>query len=165
MGIRCADHVTPLYPQKLVLTSPTGGGRSVCIGRSRTKATDYRGSLEHHSVSDLTWHESLPPSSTPTHNMESSSSPTLSTLRNSLGSCCRVSESLHVCMGWKLSSTFSSFFPVETLSVNINIDQGCPFFCLQRTTTISVGWFTGRTIKNQSKCITVTNRLNCYVIC
>jgi hypothetical protein len=38
MGIRCADHVTPLYPQKLALTSPTGGGRSVGIVRSRTKA-------------------------------------------------------------------------------------------------------------------------------
>jgi len=32
--------VTPLYPQKLVLTSPTGGGRSVGIVRSRTKATE-----------------------------------------------------------------------------------------------------------------------------
>jgi len=31
MGIRCADHVTPLYPHKLALTSPTGGGRSVGI--------------------------------------------------------------------------------------------------------------------------------------
>ena len=41
MGTRCADHVTPLYPQKLALTSPTGGGRSVCIVRSRTKATDF----------------------------------------------------------------------------------------------------------------------------
>ena len=41
MGIRCADHVTPLYPQKLALTSPTGGGRSVCIVRSRTKATEF----------------------------------------------------------------------------------------------------------------------------
>ena len=40
MGIRCADHVTPLYPQKLALTSPTGGGRSVGIVRSRTKATE-----------------------------------------------------------------------------------------------------------------------------
>ena len=29
MGIRCADHVTPLYPQKLALASLTGGGRSV----------------------------------------------------------------------------------------------------------------------------------------
>ena len=40
MGIRCADHVTPLYPQKLALTSPTGGGRSVGIVRSRIKATE-----------------------------------------------------------------------------------------------------------------------------
>ena len=40
MRIRCADHVTPLYPQKLALTSPTGGGRSVGIVLSRTKATE-----------------------------------------------------------------------------------------------------------------------------
>jgi len=37
VGIRCADH---LYPQKLALTSTTGGGRSVGIVRSRTKATE-----------------------------------------------------------------------------------------------------------------------------
>ena len=41
MGTRCADHVTPLYRQKLALTSPTGGGRSVGIVRSRTKATEF----------------------------------------------------------------------------------------------------------------------------
>ena len=41
VGIRCADHVTPLYPQNLALTSPTGGGRSVGIVRSRTKATEF----------------------------------------------------------------------------------------------------------------------------
>jgi hypothetical protein len=41
VGIRCADHVTPLYPQKLALNSPTGGGRSVGIVRSRTKATVF----------------------------------------------------------------------------------------------------------------------------
>jgi hypothetical protein len=35
-----SDHVTPLYPQKLVLISPTIGGRSVDIVRSRTKATE-----------------------------------------------------------------------------------------------------------------------------
>ena len=40
VGIRCADHVTPLYPQKLALTSPAGGGRSVGIVRSRTKAKE-----------------------------------------------------------------------------------------------------------------------------
>ena len=41
VGTRCADHVTPLYPQKLALTSPTGGGRSVGIVRARTKATEF----------------------------------------------------------------------------------------------------------------------------
>jgi hypothetical protein len=41
LGIRCADHVTPLYPQKLVLTSPTGGGHSVSIVSSRTKAREF----------------------------------------------------------------------------------------------------------------------------
>jgi len=40
VGTRCADHVTPLYPQKLALTSPTGGGRFVGIVRVRTKATE-----------------------------------------------------------------------------------------------------------------------------
>jgi len=38
---RCADHVTPLYPQKLALTSPTGSSRSVGIVRMRTKATEF----------------------------------------------------------------------------------------------------------------------------
>ena len=42
VGTRCADHVTPLYPQKLALTSPTGGGRSVGIVRVRTNATEFR---------------------------------------------------------------------------------------------------------------------------
>jgi len=41
VGTRCADHVTPLYPQELALTSPTGGGRSVGIVRVRTKATEF----------------------------------------------------------------------------------------------------------------------------
>ena len=41
VGTRCANHVTPLYPQKLPLTSPTGGGRSVGMVRSRTKATEF----------------------------------------------------------------------------------------------------------------------------
>ena len=40
VGTRYADHVKPLYPQKLALTSPTGGGRSVGIVRVRTKATE-----------------------------------------------------------------------------------------------------------------------------
>jgi hypothetical protein len=33
--------VTPLYPQTLALTSPTGGGRSVGIVGSRTKAMEF----------------------------------------------------------------------------------------------------------------------------
>ena len=41
VGTRCADHVTPLYLQKLALTSPTGGGCSVGIVRSRTEATEF----------------------------------------------------------------------------------------------------------------------------
>jgi hypothetical protein len=45
VGIRCADHATPLYPQKLALISPTSGGRSVGIVCSRTKATMFSFSL------------------------------------------------------------------------------------------------------------------------
>ena len=41
VGTRCVDHVTPLYPQKLALTSATGGGRSVGIVHVRTKATEF----------------------------------------------------------------------------------------------------------------------------
>jgi len=41
VGTCCANHVTPFYPQKLALTSPTGGGRSVGMVRSRTKATEF----------------------------------------------------------------------------------------------------------------------------
>jgi len=41
VGTRYADHVTPLYPQKLALTSPTGGGLFVGIVRVRTKATEF----------------------------------------------------------------------------------------------------------------------------
>ena len=41
VGTRCADHVTPLYPQKLALNSPTGCGCSVGIVRVRTKATEF----------------------------------------------------------------------------------------------------------------------------
>jgi len=49
VGTRRADHVTPLYPQKLALTSPTGGGRSVGIVRVRTKATEF-GLVIHQSM-------------------------------------------------------------------------------------------------------------------
>jgi hypothetical protein len=41
VGIRHADHVAPLYPQKLPLTSPTGGGCSVGIVHSRTQVTEF----------------------------------------------------------------------------------------------------------------------------
>jgi hypothetical protein len=34
------DHATPLYMQKLALTSPRSGGRSVAIVRLRTKVTE-----------------------------------------------------------------------------------------------------------------------------
>jgi hypothetical protein len=39
MGIRCADHATPLYSQTLAVSSLTDGGLSIGIVRSRTKAT------------------------------------------------------------------------------------------------------------------------------
>jgi len=48
VGTRCADHVTPLYPQKLALISPTGGGRSVGIVRVRTRATEFSFSLVYY---------------------------------------------------------------------------------------------------------------------
>jgi hypothetical protein len=38
--IHRTDHASPLYPQKLALTSPTSGGRSVGIVRSQTQATE-----------------------------------------------------------------------------------------------------------------------------
>jgi hypothetical protein len=38
IATRC-DHATPLYPQKLALTSPTSGGCSAGIVRLRTEAT------------------------------------------------------------------------------------------------------------------------------
>jgi hypothetical protein len=41
VGIRHADHATPLYLQKLALTSPTSGGRLVGIVGSRTQATEF----------------------------------------------------------------------------------------------------------------------------
>jgi hypothetical protein len=40
VGIRHADHVEPLYPLKLAITSPTSGGRSVGIVRSRTQTME-----------------------------------------------------------------------------------------------------------------------------
>ena len=51
LGTCCADYVTTLYPQKLALTSPTGGGRSVGIVRVRTKATEFFLMNTHNNVS------------------------------------------------------------------------------------------------------------------
>ena len=53
MGICCADHATPLYPQKLALTSLTGGGRSVGIVRLRTKATERERERERERVLEM----------------------------------------------------------------------------------------------------------------
>jgi hypothetical protein len=41
VGIRRADHATPLYPQKPALTSLTSGGRSAGIVRLRTQAKEF----------------------------------------------------------------------------------------------------------------------------
>jgi hypothetical protein len=41
VGMRNADCATPLYSQKLALTSLTGGSRSVGIVRSRTQAMEF----------------------------------------------------------------------------------------------------------------------------
>jgi hypothetical protein len=41
VGIRYADHLAPLYPQKLAITSPTSGGCSVGIVRSRTETMEF----------------------------------------------------------------------------------------------------------------------------
>jgi hypothetical protein len=41
VGIRRADHVTPSIRKKLAITSPTSGGRSVGIVRSRTQPMEF----------------------------------------------------------------------------------------------------------------------------
>jgi hypothetical protein len=38
LGTGCVDHATPLYPQKLTVTSTTISGRPVGVGRLRTKS-------------------------------------------------------------------------------------------------------------------------------
>jgi hypothetical protein len=43
VGIRRADHATPLYLQKLAVTSPTSGSISAGIVLSRTKTTEFLG--------------------------------------------------------------------------------------------------------------------------
>jgi hypothetical protein len=52
------DHATSLYPQKLALTSPTSGGRSVGIVRWRTKATE----LVSFSIDFKNWWNYVPTS-------------------------------------------------------------------------------------------------------
>jgi hypothetical protein len=47
VGIRHADHVALLYLQKLALISPTSGGSSVGIVRSRTQATEFMGCTKY----------------------------------------------------------------------------------------------------------------------
>jgi hypothetical protein len=46
VGIRQADHVAALYPQKLALSSQTSGGRSVGIVDLRTKTTELFSSIK-----------------------------------------------------------------------------------------------------------------------
>jgi hypothetical protein len=41
VGIRHANHVAPSIRQKLAITSPTSGGRSVGIVRSRTQTMEF----------------------------------------------------------------------------------------------------------------------------
>jgi hypothetical protein len=41
VGIRRADHVAPSISKKLAITSPTNGGRSVGVVRSRTQTMEF----------------------------------------------------------------------------------------------------------------------------
>jgi hypothetical protein len=47
VGICHADHVAPSIPQKLAITSPTSGGRSVGIDLSRNQTMEFSFSLFH----------------------------------------------------------------------------------------------------------------------
>ena len=49
MGTCCTDHVTPLYLQKLALTSPIGSGCSVGMVRVRTKANCSNNEIWEHN--------------------------------------------------------------------------------------------------------------------
>jgi hypothetical protein len=51
-GRKGSAALTPLYPQKLVLTSPKNGGRSVSIVRSRTQVTEF---VSYESCEGPTW--------------------------------------------------------------------------------------------------------------
>jgi hypothetical protein len=53
LGILRADYATPLYPQKLVLTSPTSGGHLVGIARGlRPRSLLFVMSGKHHQILD-----------------------------------------------------------------------------------------------------------------
>jgi hypothetical protein len=54
VGTCCADHATPLYPQKSRHYFADSGGRSVGIVRLRTKATEF--SLEFNRLKKYTVH-------------------------------------------------------------------------------------------------------------
>jgi hypothetical protein len=41
VGIRLSDHVAPSIRKNLAITSPTSGGRSVCVVRSRTQTIEF----------------------------------------------------------------------------------------------------------------------------
>jgi hypothetical protein len=41
LGIRHTDHVAPSIRKKLAITSPTSGGRSVGVVRSRTQTMEF----------------------------------------------------------------------------------------------------------------------------
>jgi hypothetical protein len=49
-----------LYPQKMALTSPTSGGRSVSIVRTRIQATEFRGDSSYQRVTLLNEFPGIP---------------------------------------------------------------------------------------------------------
>jgi hypothetical protein len=61
VGIHCADHVTPRYPQKLALTSLIGSGRSVGIVRSWTKGTEFSLVYEWMDGEEQMWRNLMQP--------------------------------------------------------------------------------------------------------
>jgi hypothetical protein len=65
--LHCADYATPLYPQKLALTSPTSGGRLVGIVRLRTKATEFSLVYMFWPLQDIlrSFLEAIPPGTDP----------------------------------------------------------------------------------------------------
>jgi hypothetical protein len=60
VGIRRADHVAPLYPQKLALTLPTSGGHLVGIVRSRAETTGFSSVLVYFFLERVPFPINLP---------------------------------------------------------------------------------------------------------